>query len=288
LTADVVVVVSEADPVANAVATEWGTLAPTDDHVDGAVVRRLTDHAVVLRRPGVHIHDEGLDRRLPPSLTADRPTLLFPSIHRSEKNVACLTVHTPGNPGPRAEMGGRPRTLCTADPSRMVSALRLLDEGARAFGMRATYEATHHGPAVELPAVFIEIGYGELPHPPPESVRLLADVIPRIAPSAGDRVVLGAGGGHYAPHFTDLALHRHWAFGHILSRHVLEGLDRATVAEAFARTPGAQGVLYARAQDAVTPALEGIGPRLRDQDAPLRDRDAAEPSTVDVRSASGT
>ncbi|MGA7477004.1 MAG: D-aminoacyl-tRNA deacylase [Thermoplasmata archaeon] len=288
MTADIVVVVSDVDPVADAVATEWGTLPAADGHVDGAPIRQLTDRAVVVRRPGAHIHDEDVDLRLPPALREARPTLIFPSIHRSERNVPSLTVHPLGNPGPRAELGGRPRTLAPSDPRRMATALRLLDEGAAPLGMGATYEATHHGPAVALPAFFIEIGYAELPHPPREAVRLLAEVIPRITGSPEDRVALAVGGGHYVPHFTDLALRRKWAFGHILSRHALEELDRATAADAYARTEGAEGVVYARAEDARHPALEAVGPRLRDQDAPPRERGPARTATGDARSASGT
>jgi D-aminoacyl-tRNA deacylase len=288
MTVEIVVVVSDADPVANAVAAEWGTLPASGDHVDGAPIRRLNERALVVHRPGPHIHDEDVDLRLPSELRDARPTLIFPSIHRSERNVPSLTVHPLGNPGPAAELGGRPRTLVPTDPRRMASALRLLDEGAGALGTDATYEATHHGPVVRLPAFFVEIGYAELPHPPREAVRLLADVIPRIVGESGDRVALAVGGGHYAPHFTDLTLHRRWAFGHILSRHALEKLDRATAAEAYARTEGVEGVVYARAEDARHPALETVGPRLRDPDAPPRDRGVAGVARDGVRSASGT
>jgi len=275
VTAEVVVIVSEVDPVAGAVSTGWGTLPASGGHVDGAPLRRLNEKVLVVRRPGAHIHDEGLDLRLPTALREARPTLVFPSIHRSERNVPCLTVHPLGNPGPRAEVGGRPRKLVPTDPRRMTAALRLLDEGAGPLGWEATYEATHHGPEVGLPSFFIEIGYGELSQPPPEAVRLLTDVIPRIVVDSADRVALGVGGGHYVPHFTELALRRSWAFGHLISRHALEELDRTTAAEAYAGTPGTEGVLFARAQDARHPVLEGLGPRLREQDAPLRKRDDA-------------
>jgi len=257
--------------VASAVAAEWGDLPARDEHVDGAPVRVLAENVLCLRRAGMHIRDDDVDLRLPSTIRERRPTLVFPSIHRSEKNVHCLTVHAIGNPGPRAEFGGRARTLVPSDPRRMVSALRLLDEGARDFGMRATYEATHHGPSVGLPSIFVEIGYGELPHPPKEAVRLLAAVIPRLGADPDDRIALGVGGGHYAPHFTDLALKRKWAFGHILSRHALDEVDQATAVNAFARTEGAEGVVYARAEDARRPVLDGVGPRLRDQEASARD-----------------
>lgn len=288
LSVSVIVVVSSVDPVACAVANEWGTPPASGDHIDGAPIRELNERMLLVRRPGLHIHDEDVDLRLPAALREARPTLVFPSIHRSERSVPSLTVHPLGNPGPSAEMGGRPRTLVPTDPRRMVSALRLLDEGAVAMGMRATYEATHHGPSVGLPAFFIEIGFGEPSHPPAEAVRFLAEVILRIAADSRDRIALGVGGGHYVPHFTDLALSRSWAFGHLLSRHALKEIDRATAAEAYARTEDVEGVVYARAQDAAHPALSRIGPRLRDQDAPSRKRGEPKGAMGDARSASGT
>ncbi|HTT14897.1 MAG TPA: D-aminoacyl-tRNA deacylase [Thermoplasmata archaeon] len=277
------VVVSEPDPVAAAVVSRWGTPPATEDHVEGAPIRRLGRSALLLRRPRLHIQDERLDALLPASLQALRPTLVFPSIHRSEQNVPCLTVHPLGNPGPDADVGGRPGAWDPSDPARMAATLRALAERAGGIGWAATYEATHHGPYLELPAFFVEIGYGTADAPPPAAVDLLAEVIPRIEPTESDRVAVAIGGGHYAPHFTDLTLRRRWAFGHIVSRHALATLTPASARAALDATPGAQGIVFARAEDAHHPSLAGLGPRLRDQEAPRRER-----PTGDARPASGT
>ena len=250
--------------------------------MDGAPIRRLNDRAGLLKRPGSHVHDERLDARLPAELHRDGPTLVFPSIHRSERNVRCLTVHPLGNPGPTAEIGGRPRTFAPSDPRRMADALRRLHEGRERSGVPGTYEATHHGPELGLPAFFVEVGYGDADGPWPEAVRLLADAIPAIESDPSDRVALAVGGGHYAPHFTDLALKRRWAFGHLLSRHALAELDAATARAAGAAVPSAEGIVFARAEDARLPFWDGLGPRLRDSEAPAR------PATSGARSASGT
>jgi D-tyrosyl-tRNA(Tyr) deacylase len=288
LSDEVLIVLAEDDPVAGAVAGVWGTLPATGLHVDGAPVRTLAPGFLALRRPGSHIRDDGLDARLPGTLREAKPVLVFPSIHRSEQNVPSLTVHPLGNPGPDARLGGRPCTLVPTDPLRMASALRVLDEGARAIGWDATFESTHHGPFLESPAFFVEVGYADLPHPPTEAVRVLAEAIPRIRPDARDRVALGVGGGHYAPHFTELALARCWAFGHLISRHSLATIDRATAESAYAQSGRAEGIVYARAQDAGHPSIAGLAPRLRDQDAPPRDVREGAGATGAARSASGT
>jgi D-aminoacyl-tRNA deacylase len=274
------VVAANEDPVARAVARLWGTPPSTGDFVDGAAIRELSSEAYLLHRPGLHILDEHLDRRLPAPIRALHPTLIFPSIHRSESNVACLTVHPLGNPGDAAEVGGRPRTLVPTDPRRMASALRALTEAGKRVGLPATFEATHHGPELNLPAFFVEIGYGADPVPPAAAVAVLAQEIPHLFAAPEDRVALAVGGGHYAPHFTDLVVKRRWAFGHILSRHAMTGLTAETARAALANTAGADGWLPARQEDAGHPALRGLGARLRDSDAP--------PRGANLTSASGT
>ena len=280
------VVVSDRDPVATALRERWGVSPATGEFVDGIPVRRLSEGALLIGRPGAHIYDERLDLRLPPAWAGRRLTLIFPSIHRSERNVECLTVHPLGNPGPTAEVGGRPRTFTPTDPRLMTGMLQTLAERGPAVGWPATFEATHHGPELGRPAFFVEIGYGTQPGPPDAAVRLLAETIPFVRPSLGDRVAVGAGGGHYMPHITELAIRRRWSFGHLLSRHALTELDPGSARAAWDGTPGAEGVLFARAEDAESPVWDGVGPRLRDGDAPRRS--AAETPTSASRPASGT
>ncbi len=278
------VVISDVDPVASRLAERWGTGPAVGGSVDSVPLRRLSERAWSLRRPGRHVDDNDLDARFPPSLRAVRPTLVFPSIHRSEQQVASLTVHPLGNPGSTAEVGGRPGVLNPTDPRRMADALRRLAEGAPSSGIPATFEATHHGPSLGLPSFFVEIGFGTDPAPSEPALRLLADSIPALEPDPRDRVALAVGGGHYAPHFTELATRRHWSFGHLLSRHALGGLTPDGARSAWDQTPGAEGILYARAEDARLPALVGLGARLRDGDAPRR-----EPAPTGAsRPASGT
>jgi D-tyrosyl-tRNA(Tyr) deacylase len=276
-------VVSELDPVARRVAERWGVPPATDLKVDGAPVRQLRPHVLLVKRLVPHVSDEHLDRRLPESLQRAGTTLVFPSIHRSEQNVPCLTVHPLGNPGPTAEVGGSPHSVTPSDPRLMADALRRLEERSARAGLPVTLEATHHGPELDLPAMFVEIGFGALDAPPEEAVAVLAEVLPTLERSPHDRVALAVGGGHYAPHFTDLEKRRRWAFGHILSRHALEVIDGPTARRAYAATPGADGFVAARAEDAGHPAIAGLGPRRRDGDAALRR--GAEPPTP---SASGT
>lgn len=286
----ILVVFSEVDPVARAVHDAVGPLAASGLSVDGAPVRRWSEEVLTLVRPGRHVTDERLDARLPSELRDRTPTLVFPSIHRSERGVPCFTVHPIGNLGPVAEVGGRPRCVVPSAPRLMADALRRLREAGRAVGLPATYESTHHGPYLELPAFFVEIGFGEAAAAPEGAVRVLARLLPELTPDPADRVVLGVGGGHYAPHFGELAVARRWAFGHIVSRHALDMIDAPTAQRLVAATPECSGAIFARAQD----ALEGPGrlflPRRRENEAPRRatPEDGAPTPGRDGSPASGT
>lgn len=281
-------IVSESDPVARGANEVWGTLPATGDRVEGVPVRRLSDRVLLVRRPGPPIRDELLDRKLPESLRSLGPTLIFPSIHRSAKNIPGMTVHPLGNMGPTAELGGRPNTLVPTDPRSAAAVLRALAERAPAEGVPVSYEATHHGPELGVPAFFVEIGSGEASEPPPGQIRMLAECLTSIVPDERDRVVLGVGGGHYAPHFSELALRRHWAFGHLVSRYALPGLSRATATAAWELTPGAEGMLVARAEDAAHPSLNGLAPRMREGDAPLRTSERGSEEVSRAARPSGT
>lgn len=281
------VVLSEPDPVARAVAVRWGVPPGVGAHVDGASIRELSDDVWYLRRPGPHIHDERLDLLLPPAVLAREPTIVFPSVHRSESGHRCLTVHPLGNPGLEAALGGRPRTLVPADARTMRAILGSLIEAAPALGLPVTYEATHHGPELSLPACFAEIAVGAEQAPQAEEVAALAASVLQARGEPGDRIALALGGGHYAPRFTDLARTRRWAFGHILSRHALQTLDAATARQALDRSVGAEGVVFARGQDRDHPALRETGPELREADAERRDRGSDRAIGPNLRS-SGT
>jgi D-tyrosyl-tRNA(Tyr) deacylase len=266
------VVVSQKDPVAQAVTELWGALPATGLHVDGTPIRQLASDRLVLRRPGLHVEDERLDSLLLGKFQGRELTLVFPSIHRSRSGPRCFTVHPLGNPGREADAGGTPGLLVPADGPGMTGLLRLLDERSRPLTLPVTFEATHHGPTLTYPTFFAEIGGGGSSDcPSAEEAKVLAESILSFLPSEGDRTVIGAGGGHYVPHFTDLAIKRRWAFGHLLSDHALVGETSALLERAVAATPGCEGILFARTRDAERFGTGGTVRRLRENESPTRD-----------------
>ena len=87
--------------------------------------------------------------------------------------------------------------------------------------MAVTYEATHHGPLLETPSFFVEVGGSEaitrlaLRHP---GERPFADYFSAEHENVG-KVAIAIGGTHYPEKFTRLALEGRYAFCHIMPRH---------------------------------------------------------------------
>jgi D-tyrosyl-tRNA(Tyr) deacylase len=152
----------------------------------------------------------------------------------------------------------------------MADALRQSEEPAQAIGVPATYEATHHGPLLHQPAFFVEISDALSEVDRRRAADALSNAIKDLEEDSSDRVAIGVGGGHYAPHFTELALGRRWAFGHIVPRHALDQITPEVQRQLREGFPSPEGALFQRASDAERPEWKSWGPRLRDGDAPPR------------------
>ncbi len=168
--------------------------------------------------PSALVHAESLD-----SLGAD--AIIFASKHSSASGVASMTVHSMGNFGAEAKLGGTPHSLSVAAPSLMLSVLEAMHKSGAS--VEKTYEATHHGPLLNTPSVFAEIGGNE------DAVNnqgYAEDVAGAIYEAATctinfkakyHKVVIGIGGNHYPKKFTALALEKGYAFSHIISKYSL-------------------------------------------------------------------
>ena len=262
------IVVSAEDATAGLISERWGTPPATGEFVEGAALRQVAPNVELLRRPGLHIFDSRLDSILPDRLRA--VPIVFPARHRSESGIACLTVHPIGNLGSSAEVGGEPGRLVPTAARLMTDALRESEEPARAVGVPATFEATHHGPLLHQPAFFVEISSALPEEARQQAAGPLANALLDLTEDPADRVAVGVGGGHYAPHFTELALKRRWAFGHLVPRHALEGISPEILRQLREGAPPPDGALFQRASDANRPEWAAWGPRLRDGDSPPR------------------
>jgi len=169
-------------------------------------------------------------------------SVIFASRHSSSSGQSTLTVHAPGNPLREAKYGGEPESLAVADPSRIKMALiRLKSEVLENdLSYYVSLEATHHGPtAMNIPITFVEIGSGPAQWEDPAAGEVAAKAILDAALNVSTlRAVVGFGGGHYAPKFTDIVLEQNIGIGHIFPKYCTHELADTMVDLAFKRTRG--------------------------------------------------
>ncbi len=159
---------------------------------------------------------------------ADPDVIIFMSRHSSESGRPALTVHPIGNYHEN-ELGGRPRELVRSAPGYMTDALRRISELNDMDGTQVCFEVTHHGPWVDRPTFFIEVGSDASHWGNKHAADILAHVL-AANPCSENPAVVGVGGGHYAPRFTEAALSLKADFGHMVPNYQIEGRDDEDVA----------------------------------------------------------
>jgi D-aminoacyl-tRNA deacylase len=165
---------------------------------------------------------------------------VFISRHKSESGTPTLSVHTPGNLG-SANLGGIPRRVSIAPANAMRNALRkmwtLKDEYK--LNYEVSYECTHHGPSLDVPAMFVELGSSPLQWndlPAAGVVAQAAIEAVKEFPTRGCKTVLGIGGPHYNAKFTRMALKENIAFGHIIPKYTIAAVDAECLRQCVQRT----------------------------------------------------
>lgn len=190
----------------------------------------------------IHLDEDLVDVRASEALGECVEVVIFASRHRAESRIPTLTVHPIGNYS-SADFGGKPGTLCHSSPQLMTSALRNLAARSQGLGFNISFETTHHGPTVDAPAFYIEIGSYEELWDREDAADAIAGSILDIRDHEYP-VVMCVGGGHYAPRFTEVALARKVAVGHMAANYALGSLDDAMVRQMSERSGGAKRVYF--------------------------------------------
>jgi D-aminoacyl-tRNA deacylase len=164
--------------------------------------------------------------------------LIFVSRHSSASGIPTLSVHTPGNLA-EAELGGVARKVSISPASAMKRSLLELFGQKERFKLdyKVSYECTHHGPSLDLPTMFVELGsspkqWKDIKAAEAVAHAAMAAVIGKTSYSA----VLGVGGPHYNEKFTKLALNTETAFGHIIPKYAIPKVDAEMLMQCLQRT----------------------------------------------------
>jgi D-aminoacyl-tRNA deacylase len=176
-------------------------------------------------------------------LPEDFPTaqlIVFISRHSSKSGKPTLSVHTPGNFG-EAELGGLPRTLSVAPAVAMQTALKALYRLRQEMNLNyeVSYECTHHGPSLNVPVMFVELGSSEPQWNDSKAAQAVGDaavsaIVNFSAP--GGSSVVGIGGTHYNQKFTRMALAGEAVFGHMIPKYAISTIDSEMLSQCAKKT----------------------------------------------------
>ncbi|MGQ9586802.1 MAG: D-aminoacyl-tRNA deacylase [Thermoplasmata archaeon] len=200
------------------------------------------DDLLMVQVDRIHLDEDFIDRRVSDALGVRLEATIFASRHKAESRIPTLTVHPIGNFS-AAEFGGKPSALCFTSPGLMTSALRNLSTNGQGLGFNISFETTHHGPIMEGPAFYIEIGSYEELWGREDAAYAIAETIVSVK-AEQHPVIVCVGGGHYAPRFTEIALSRKVAIGHMAANYALESLDEAMIGQMAERSDGARRVYF--------------------------------------------
>jgi len=163
---------------------------------------------------------------------------IFLSRHSSAKGIPTLSVHTPGNLS-EAKFGGKPGTVSISPAGAMKNTLlemaKLANE--RSLNYEVSYECTHHGPSLDAPTMFAELGSTPKQWKDTKAAEVVADAaVAAVSDCTSCSVALGIGGPHYNKKFTKMALNNQRAFGHMIPKYALNEVDTEIIRQCIERT----------------------------------------------------
>ena len=212
---------------------EWEDLGS-----DGADTYLRNGDNVLVTIDRMHVHAENIDRKAEEfGVKVDDIVVL--SRHSSSSGKPTLTVHPIGNYRAN-EMGGQAETLVKAAPHLMTATLRRMAAINKDPVYSVSFEVTHHGPYVDVPTMYIEIGSDESHW----GDRTAAEVLVDSLLSADEKdypTVIGVGGGHYAPRFTELVLSTKVDMGHMVPNYQINDASDDEVSRMISSAAKASG-----------------------------------------------
>lgn len=176
------------------------------------------------------IYCENIDKKIKADL------FIFATKHESKAGVNSLSVHAPGNFG-KAQLGGKDKSLCVAPASYLKKAMKELEK-RKLLGFEVVQEVTHHGPFLEKPCMFIEIGSNEKAWKDKQAGEVIAEVIETLLNWKPEKyqTAIGLGGLHHTPNFKRIILETNIALGHVCPKYNLENLYKEMIQQMIEKT----------------------------------------------------
>ena len=172
----------------------------------------------------------------------DYDFFIFATKHQSQEHRKTFSLHAPGNWN-KNEFGGKENQICPTSAFFLKHIFKILNEENEKvnLGYETTLECTHHGPYIEKPCCFIEIGTSKEEWQDKKAGELIASVISKAIKSFDEKnksgfiPAIGIGGKHYCPSFNKIQLNSEYAVSHIILEYALP-LTKEKLQEAISKT----------------------------------------------------
>lgn len=165
--------------------------------------------------------------------------IIFPSKHQSKEGINSFSVHTPGNFTKDNSHGGIPLKVSRSWVEfQKIAYLQLKNYSDK---MLVTPECTHHGPSIDIPCCYIEIGSQQKSWVNPEYGKVIAKTILKTLESVFNdefnyMVGVGIGGPHYCSNFIKIYDSSNYAISHICPKYALLDISLETIKEAVLKS----------------------------------------------------
>ncbi len=186
---------------------------------------------------GIHVDWQKVEHQVKWEAKADQILVLSP--HKSKENIPLLSLHVPGNPCEHW-VSGDDYTLNITNPlfnyRLFLSAYEEVEKAN--VGISFSYEVDHHGPTIQSPVVFYEIGSDESMWNREDLAELMARAFVKSLKSdkKPSKILAGFGGGHYAPKFVKATVEKGYTFSHILAKYAMECATDDVIEQALTKS----------------------------------------------------
>ena len=195
---------------------------------------------------------ENIDKEILRQTNISPDLLIFCTKHESKAKIQSLSCHTQGNFG-KARYGGKDFSLGICPSIVMENAFLAIQEAIKKedLAFEPIIECTHHGPYVETPSLFIEIGSSNEAFTNESVGKVMATIICKVVEKTTKEDIIlqskvptkslfqkpsivGLGGLHHCPSFSKRI--KHFYVGHVCPKYQLEQLTKASLEEAILKT----------------------------------------------------
>lgn len=177
---------------------------------------------------------------------------IFLSKHSSSSGTPAFTVHSTGNFSDSPTLGGKASLLSYTNAdlqSDLLIHLKKQQEESKFTDFDVVAEATHHGPYLNKPTIYFEMGSSESVWNNPEAGKIIANTIQILLfnkyHSKAKNTGIAFGGTHYPEKFTKLMINEEYNIGHICAKYALQHLTEDLVKEMVSKTISRNKIQFA-------------------------------------------